>query len=112
MIMREAKEFIRSVPWRHVKMVPVGRGVTDEEAIKRWGEYRHIMPDPHEYVIKEWREVDTEQFDSFVRLIKVKGYQARYRAPYRPDYVMTNHYLEIDDWCLVHPAEHAQPGAG
>jgi hypothetical protein len=57
------------------------------------------MPDPHEYVIREWREVDTEQFDSFVRLIKAKGYQGRYRAPYRPDYVMTNHYLVIDDWC-------------
>jgi hypothetical protein len=99
MIMREAKEFIGSVPWRHVKMVSVGHGLTEEEAIKRWGEYRHIMPDPHEYVIREWREVDTEQFDSFVRLIKAKGYQRRYRAPYRPDYVMTNHYLVIDDWC-------------
>ena len=31
------------------------------------------MPDPHEYVIREWREVDTERFDSFVRLIKAKG---------------------------------------
>ena len=31
------------------------------------------MPDPHEYVIREWRKVDTERFDPFVRLIKAKG---------------------------------------
>ncbi len=56
-------------------------------------------PDPHEYVIKDWREVDTSLFDGFVRLIKAEGYRAEYRAPYRPDYVMTNHYLEINGWC-------------
>jgi hypothetical protein len=99
MTMRDAEEFIASVPWRHVKMVPVGHALTEEEAIMRWGEYRHITPDPHEYVIKEWREVDTEQFDAFVQLIKADGYRAKYVAPYRPDYVMTNHYLEIDGWC-------------
>ena len=33
MTMREAEEFIASVPWRHVKMVPVGQGLTEEEAI-------------------------------------------------------------------------------
>jgi hypothetical protein len=36
-------------------MLPVGHGLTEEESIKRWGEYRQIMPDPHDYVIKEWR---------------------------------------------------------
>lgn len=83
--MREAEEFIASVPWRAVKMVEVGdTGQT---------------PDPHEYVIKDWDEVDERLFDAFVRLIKADGYKARYRAPYRPEYVMTNHYLEIDGWC-------------
>ncbi len=85
MTMREAEEFIASVPWRAVKMVEVGdTGKT---------------PDPHEYVIKGWREVDSNLFDAFVRLIKAEGYRARYRAPYRPDYVMTNRYLEINGWC-------------
>ena len=32
-------------------------------------------------------------------MIKAEGYRATYRAPYRPDYVMTNHYLEINGWC-------------
>jgi len=85
MTMREAEEFIASVPWRAVRMVEVGdTGKT---------------PDPHEYVIKDWREVDTSSFDAFVRLIRARGYRATYRAPYRPDYVMTNHYLELDGWC-------------
>jgi len=69
---REAEEFIASVPWRPVKMVEVGdTGKT---------------PDPHEYVIKDWREVDSDSFDAFVRMVKAKGYRGRYRAPYRPDY--------------------------
>jgi hypothetical protein len=97
--MREAEEFIASVPWRHVKMVPVGHGLSEEKAIERWGEHRHVTPDPHQYVIKDWREVDTKLFDAFVRLIKAEGYRATYRAPYRPDHVMTNHYLEIGGWC-------------
>ena len=85
MTMREAKEFIASVPWRAVRMVEVGdTGKT---------------PDPHEYVIKDWREGDSNLFDAFVRLIKAEGYRATYRAPYRPDYVMRNHYLEIGGWC-------------
>ena len=41
---------------------------------------------------------DTSVFDLFVRLIKAEGYRARYRAPYRPDYAMTNRYLEINEW--------------
>ena len=85
MTMREAVKFIASVPWRAVRMVEVGdTGQT---------------PDPHEYVIKDWREVDINLFDAFVRLVKAEGYRAEYRAPYRPAYVMTNHYLEIDGWC-------------
>ncbi len=31
--------------------------------------------------------------------IEADGYRAKYVAPYRPDYVMRNHYLEIDGWC-------------
>lgn len=95
----EAAEFIASLPWRHVRMVPVGDGLTEAEAIERWGEYRHMAPDPHEYVIREWREIDADRFDAFVRLIRDEGYRATYRAPYRPEYEMTNHYLEIDGWC-------------
>ena len=54
--MREAEEFIASVPWRAVKMVEVGdTGKTS---------------DPHEYVIKGWREVDSNLFDAFVRRVK------------------------------------------
>ena len=99
MTTRETEEFIRSAPWRHVKMVPVGDGLTEEQAIERWGDYRHIPPDPHEYVIKDWGEVDADLFDAFVRLIQAEGYRATYRAPYRPDYEMTNRYLEIGGWC-------------
>ena len=50
-------------------------------------------------MIKDWREVDTDLFDAFVELIKAEGYRARYRAPYRPNKVMTNQYLEIGGWC-------------
>jgi len=99
MTTREAEEFIGSVPWRHVRTVAVGDGLTEAQAIERWGDHRHIAPDPHEYVIREWREVDADLFDEFVRLIQAEGYGATYRAPYRPDYVMTNHYLEVDGWC-------------
>ena len=102
---RKAEQFIASVPWRHVKMIPVGEGLTEEKAIERWGEYRHVLPDPHEYTIRDWREVHPDAFDAFVRLVKAEGYRAEYRAPYRPDYVMTNRYLEIDGWCywFIHP---------
>lgn len=55
-------------------------------------------PDPHEYVILDWSEVDSAAFDAFVRLIKTTGYKAQYRPPYR-DVVMTNRYLEVDGWC-------------
>ena len=99
MTIREAEDFVASVPWRPVKMVPVGHGLTEEEAINRWGEYRHTTPDPHEYVIRGWREIDADSFDAFVRLINSEGYRATYRAPYRPDYEMRNHYLEIGGWC-------------
>ena len=85
MTMREAEEFIACVPWRAVKMAEVGdTGKT---------------PDPHEYVIEGWREVDTNLFHALVQLVKAEGYRAEYRAPYRPHFVMTNHYLEIEDWC-------------
>jgi hypothetical protein len=98
--MREAEEFIASVPWRQVRDEPVT--MTPERVAQGWVE---TAPDPHQYVIKDWREVDANSFDAFVRLIKAEGYRATYRAPYRPDYVMTNHYLEINGWCywFIHP---------
>ncbi len=97
---REAEEFIAAVPWRQVQDVPMTR--TPEREAAGWV---FTKPDPHQYVIKGWREVDTELFDGFVWLIKREGYKAKYRAPYRPDFVMTNHYLEIDGWCywFIHP---------
>ncbi len=81
----DAMAFIEAVPWRAVRMVEVGdSGRT---------------PDPHEYVIRDWREVEADRFDAFVRLIRAEGYRATYRAPYRPEYEMRNHYLELDGWC-------------
>jgi hypothetical protein len=80
MTIREAEEFIASVPGSALK---VG------DTVKTL--------DPHEYVLRGWREVDSNTFDVFVRLIKAEGYRAR--APYRTDRVMTNHYLEIGGWC-------------
>jgi hypothetical protein len=51
MTRREAEEFIVAVPWRAVQMVEVGdTGKT---------------PDPHEYVIKDWCEVDDDSFEAF-----------------------------------------------
>ena len=99
MTIDEARAFIAEVPWRQVKQIPVGEGLTEEEAIEKWGEYRHEKPDPHQYVILEWREVDDADFERFRRLIRDTGYRATYRAPYRPDYEMRNWYLEIDGWC-------------
>jgi hypothetical protein len=95
----EARGFIAAVPWRWVRQIPVGEGLTEAEAIEKWGEYRHVKPDPHQYVIAEWREVDTAALDRFVKLIKTEGCRATYRAPYRPDYEMRNRYLELDGWC-------------
>ena len=99
MTIAEARDFIAAVPWRWVKQIPVGEGLTEEEAEARYGEYRHAKPDPHQYVIAEWREVDDADFERFRRLIRDAGYRATYRAPYRPDYEMRNTYLELDGWC-------------
>ena len=82
----EARAFVAGVPWRHVKMAPVGEGLADG-GVERWGEHRHVLPDPHEYVILGWRQVDRDQFERFVDLIRAKGYKGTYVAPYRPDSV-------------------------
>ena len=105
MTLAEARAFVAAVPWRWVRQVPVGEGLTEEEAVAKWGEYRHVKPDPHQYVIAEWREVDDDALDRFVELIEAEGYRATYRAPYRPDYEMRNRYLELDGWCYwwIHP---------
>ena len=95
----EARDFISAVPWRWVRQVPVGDGLTEQEAIEKWGEHRDVKPDPHQYVIRVWREVDDEAFDRLRKLIGIEGYRATYRAPYRPDLEMWNRYLEIDGWC-------------
>ena len=99
MTIEEARAFIDEVPWRQVKQIPVGEGLTEEEAIEKWGKHRNKKPDPHQYVILEWREVDDSDFERFRRLIRDDGYRASYRAPYRPDCEMGNWYLEIEGWC-------------
>lgn len=92
----EARAFIAAVPWRQVLQRPHSYsaeqgGVVDDPAGR--------PPDPHQYVILEWREIDDTDFERFRRLIRDTGYRASYRAPYRPDYEMRNWYLEIDGWC-------------
>jgi hypothetical protein len=99
MTIREAEEFIACVPWRAVKMVEVGdTGKT---------------PDPHEYVIKGWREVDTNLFDAFVRFDQGRGLPGKVSgavsARVRNDEPIPRDQRLV---LLVHPPEHAQPGAG
>ena len=48
----QARAFIAAVPWRQVKDVPVGEGLPDG-GVERYGEHRHVRPDPHQYVIRE-----------------------------------------------------------
>lgn len=79
----EACAFVACVPWRAVRMVPTGPA--------------HKPPDPHEYLILGWREVDPDAFAAFVELIRTTGYRGRYAPPYDPDRVMENEYLELDD---------------
>jgi hypothetical protein len=86
--------FIATVPWRQVKQI----AYTDTPV--------HAKPDPHEYTIRSWREVDADEFDAFCRLIRERGYRATYRAPYRPDVELQNTYLEIDGWCYWRIGKH------
>ena len=44
MTMREAEGFIASVPWRHIKMVPVGEGLTP--VTPWWLDVRDCRADP------------------------------------------------------------------
>src|SRR5262245_4606746 len=80
----EARQFIGAVPWRAVQMTPTGPA--------------HKPPDPHEYVILDWREVEPDRFWHFVNRIRNAGYRGRYRPPYDPAKVMVNWYLQVDDW--------------
>jgi hypothetical protein len=91
MSLEEARTFIASVPWRAVQMRPTGPA--------------NRPPESHEYVILEWREIDSEGFAALVRLIRVEGYRGRYTPPYDPSKVMENDYLEIDDhiYWFIHP---------
>lgn len=91
----EARAFAERLPWRQVKAVPVGEGLSPEVAEARWGRFKHVVPDPHFYVIRDWSEVDTVDFDRFVRTIRAKGRKGRYTPPYRPDKPQTNRYLVI-----------------
>ena len=112
MTMEEARAFIAQVPWRHVKMVPVGEGLADG-GVERWGEHRHLVPDPHEYAIRDWPEVHRSLFDAFVRLIKSGGLHGHLpgalSARVRDDEPLPRDRRLV---LLVHPSEHAQPRAG
>lgn len=85
MTLEEAREFIDSVPWTAVKGIPEGPA--------------NKPPDPHEYVILGWREVDRYEAGRFIKLIREKGYKGRYAPPYDPSKVMVNYYLQVDEWC-------------
>jgi hypothetical protein len=85
MTIEEARAFVESVPWRWVKGTPEGP--------------ENKPPDPHQYVILGWPGVEADELWRFVALIRETGYRGTYRAPYRPEFVMRNHYLELDGWC-------------
>jgi hypothetical protein len=76
MTMAEATAFVAKVPWTFAKTVP------------------HM---PHEYVIREWREVPTAEFDAFVNLIRERGYRAVWTHPDR-GVRYTNTYLDLGEW--------------
>lgn len=84
MTVEEQRAFIESVPFRPVRGVPEGP--------------LNKPPDPHEYVIAEWSEVDREQFFRFVATIRQLGYRGKYTAPYN-NRTMVNWYLQLDGWC-------------
>ena len=75
----QAECFVASLRWRQVRM--------DRGPIHA-----------HEYVINGWEGVPEERYWGFGRLVRDHGYEGIYRAPYRPDYEMRNHYLEIGDY--------------
>ena len=79
MTKEQALAFIERVPWRWVRE---DRGPID----------------PHQYVISDWPEVEVGLYWEFVRLVRREGYQGTYRAPYRPEVELRNHYLELDGW--------------
>jgi hypothetical protein len=86
----EARAFIEAVPWRAVKQ----RAYKESEP----GVTKEAPPDPHEYVVVQWEEVDNEAFWKFVRLIREFGYKGEYSPPYAPERKMVNDYLEIDGY--------------
>jgi hypothetical protein len=100
MTIEEARAFIAHGPWRQVQEKPYA--YRDGKLVPHPA---GKPPDPHQYVILEWREVSSQNFHCFRALIKRDGYRATYRAPYRPDYEMRNWYVEIDGWCYwwIHP---------
>ena len=90
MTMEEARAWIARLPWVQVKAIRYGAdGRPDPN-----GE----LPDPHQYVIGSWREVDETDLGRFVALIRSQGYRATYTPPYRPEQVQRNHYLQVDEW--------------
>lgn len=80
----EIVRFIEASPWRWVKSTPEPGGM-----------------EPHQYVIRHWREVDTPTFWKFVDLIRERGHRGRYTPPYnnRPQ---TNYYFEHAEFVYWH----------
>lgn len=94
--LERARAFVAGVPWRAVRRRPYS---WNPETRTLEDDPHGRPPDPHQYVVVEWREVDERDFDRFRELIARCGYPATYAAPYRPDFVMSNRYLELDGWC-------------
>ena len=80
MTIEVAQAFVARVPWQQVQHKPYayrdGKLVSDPSG---------KPPDPHQYVILEWREGGSvARLRMFCALIR-RRYRATYRAPYRPD---------------------------
>lgn len=82
MTIEELRRFISSAPFRHVK--DATHGNPDSKM------------DPHEYIIGNWNNVDSDALRRFTYTIRVRGYRGRYRARYSGrDQI--NHYLIVDE---------------
>ena len=90
MDLEELRAFIENAPFRQVKGIPEGP--------------LNKPPEKHEYVIKNWEEIDSVQFGRFAKTILQLGYRGGYTAPYN-DRTMVNRYLVVDDhvYWYIHP---------
>jgi hypothetical protein len=81
-VLDAARSFIAGLPWRWVQARPAGP--------------LNKPPEPHQYVIEMWDEVDRIEFARFVATIRRFGYRGRYLIPYTGR-TMVGRYLVVDD---------------